>query len=170
MIKGDILNIDRLINESKDGTGLIDRWFFLFEITKIRLRIKSNDKNNLEERFREKIKNPLYKGKLKIIEEGEIDNSPIEPVKPFSCYKESKNDFFNEDVVLAFANLMSEISGLAIKKFRNGKDFFNNLKVMERIFHCIFNNLANYSGKNINNFAQSLITLSAIDLDFENKF
>jgi len=90
---------------------------------------------------------------------------------PFSEYAEGSEMLFNEGVVKSFANIMSEVTQLTIKKIKKERQF-DTYRMMERISHCLFNNMAGISSKSEEYFlAQRLKerTRQAFDSDFENK-
>jgi hypothetical protein len=173
MAKEDILNIDMFINEFNKLTGLISKWFFLWEINKIRVRIKTKNGISPENEFRKKIDELGYINKLVIIEvkDFHIDDSNMEPIEPFSIYVESKEQFSNERVLITFVNVMCEISSLAIEKFKIGKEYFNNFYVISILTHCIYNNFAGYSSRTELELAiHRLVAGIPKNYDFENKF
>jgi hypothetical protein len=52
----------------------------------------------------------------------------------------------NEETARIFANIMSEVTQLTIGKLKKEIQF-DNYRIMERINHCIFNNMAVSSGQ-----------------------
>lgn len=135
---------------------LITKWFFLYEETTIRVRMGSNDKNTLKKRLFELINSA-----------GLTPDSKL----PFSDYAESEGDFNNEQVVERFANIMSEITQLTIKKIRKQINY-DTYRIMERTSHCLFNNMGGLALKREGYFlAQRLKekTGQSFDGDFENK-
>lgn len=91
----------------------------------------------------------------------------------FSEYAENSGDWSHpdEEVIISFANIMSEVTQLTIKKI-NKKSQFDTYRVMERIYHCIFNIMATLSMKSEEYFLVQRFkerTRLPFDCDFENK-
>ena len=115
--------ISKLVDELKK-TDLIKGWFYLFEYTTIRIRFNS---------FRpEDLKSTITTSASKL---GLVSV----PDKPFEPYVEGDDMFANIEVVETFANIMSDLTSLTIKRLDNAN--FSNFRLMERLTHCIFNNI-----------------------------
>ena len=82
MVKEDILNIDMFINEFNKLTGLISKWFFLWEINKIRLRIKTKNGISPENEFRKNVA-------LKILDAGKWIIIDMDKLKEYSALLEN---------------------------------------------------------------------------------
>lgn len=135
---------------------LLSKWFFLYEKKTIRVRVKSKDKESLYKRLTEL-----------------VNNWGLEMDKgfPFSDYTEDSKTLFNEEVVERFASVMSEITQLTIKKLKS-QISFDNYRVMERISHCLFNNMGTLAFKSEEHFLVQRFkerTRLPFDGDFENK-
>lgn len=119
--------ITKIIDEFK-SQNLIKKWFYLYENPKgtatFRIRLKSTDKKKLERILNELI----LQYNLNIFDEW-----------PFQTYWEDTNTFSNLEMLEAFANIMSEVSQLNIKRFQ-GQIGFSCYTLVERFSHCIFNN------------------------------
>ena len=150
----DLLDINALM-EDLIKLNLVNRWFFLWEENNIRVRMKSNNKTDLQNKLIELVKHKAL----------EVDYN-----HPFSDYEEFKEDsFFDNEVVSVFSSIMSEITKITIDKIM-GKINFDNYRVLERISHCLFNNIIGHCGKNEENFLiQRLIERLGISKDFERK-
>jgi len=61
------------------------------------------------------------------------------PEKPFEPYVEGDDMFANIEVVETFANIMVDLTSLTIKRLSDAN--FSNFRLMERLTHCIFNNI-----------------------------
>ena len=120
----DLLEIASIMKTLKKDK-LISKWFFLFEGKTIRVRMKSKNSKQL----------------LKMLTRLSLQAGlQMDSGLPFSNYQEGDEMLFNKDVVEAFANIMSETTQLVIKKLKNETDFVN-YRVLERLQHCIFNNM-----------------------------
>lgn len=138
--------------------NLISKWFFLFEQGPvIRVRMESSNKIELHKKLDELSNNCGL----------EIADSLL-----FSEYAEGSEMLFNEETVKRFANIMSEITQLTIKKIKQ-ENQFDTYRIMERISHCLFNNMAGISSFKSEEYflAQRLKerTGQSFDGDFENK-
>ena len=112
----DLKKIDSVMKILK-SEDLISKWFFLFEGLTIRVRMASLKKKELQVRL------------------SELANSQgIEFTErlPFSKYAEGGEMLFNEEVVKRFANIMSEVTQLTIKKIKQETQF-DTYRIMERI-------------------------------------
>jgi len=106
---------------------IVNKWFFLFEGDSLagdslRVRMKSNNKDLLES----SLKIEASKQQLKFSDK-----------LPFSDYQESDAVLFNERFLRSFANIMCEVSEIAIAKLNDGLNF-DNYRAIERLNHCIF--------------------------------
>lgn len=119
-----LTTVASLIEELKKEK-LISKWFFLYENDTIRIRFKASDAKALK----------------KVIDSF-IDTKKLTPSPklPFGGYEESSESFDSEDSVETFANIMSELSDLSIKRLSN-PETFEPYKLLERLTHCIFNNI-----------------------------
>ena len=148
--------------EDLKSKRIISRWFFLHECEQFedgnyrvtyRIRMHSKDRMLLEGEINKQSKDS---GLIK-------DDKYI-----FSNYSESKTVFENEVIIEAFANIMSEITQLMIKKF--SKDInFNNFVLMERISHCLFNNMAGFCCKTEEYFLEQRLN-QRLSKSFDNNF
>ncbi|MBU2543461.1 hypothetical protein KJ707_02775 [Patescibacteria group bacterium] len=119
-----IQKIARLINSLKDSK-LIDRWFYLYENTTIRLRFRTDRS--------EELKSAVYNFAK------DLDLINVEG-KLFEIYTESDDKFRNSATIETFANIMSELSELMLKRIERKNDF-SSYDLVERLSHCIFNNV-----------------------------
>jgi hypothetical protein len=126
----DLLKIASLIQSLKK-VNLVTKWFFLFEGKTIRVRMKGHNKN----RIMQKIVLLAQESGLK------MDNN-----FPFADYTESDEMLSNIFVILTFANIMSSVTQLTIKKLKKDTSF-NNYRILERFQHCMFNNMLALKGK-----------------------
>lgn len=103
---------------------LVDKWFYLFEGSTIRVRMHSLSSKTLEGIIKENA--------TKI-------GLAISLQCPFEGYWETTDAF--EDVIVAetFANVMSSLTALTITRL-SGKQM-SNYRLVERLSHCIFNNV-----------------------------
>lgn len=126
--KTTLLKIITLIDSFK-SKNLIEKWFFLYEnpknTTTYRVRLKSLEKEKLEQMFTHGIE----RFELAIFDEW-----------PFQAYWEDAGVFPSLDVLETFANIMSSVTELIVKKIQN-KINFSNYTLVERLSHCIFNNV-----------------------------
>ena len=158
-MKSPIVDLKKIyiVMEELTGEGLVSKWFFLFEPGPvIRVRMESPNKDELH-------------GKIN----GLSNSNGLEFADslPFSEYAENSKDLFNEETIRRFANIMSEVTQLTIKKLKD-KNQFDTYRMMERINHCLFNNMASLSLKKEEYFLVQRIkerTRQAFDGDFENK-
>lgn len=104
--------------------GLIDKWFYLFEGSTIRVRMHSLNSKNLEETIKD-IASKVSLG--------------ISSQHPFEGYWETTDAFEDITVAETFANVMSSLTELTITRV-DGKQF-SNYRLVERLSHCIFNNV-----------------------------
>src|SRR3989338_10286218 len=103
---------------------VINKWFYLFEGSTIRIRMHSLQPQNLE----------------KIIKEGASKLSlSISTQHPFEGYWETTDAFEDVQVAETFANIMSSLTSLKITRL-DGKQI-SNYRLVERLSHCIFNNV-----------------------------
>lgn len=161
-IKNPVEDLKRInsLMENLIQEKLITKWFFLYEkpdgILTVRVRIHSDNKLGLED-------------KLKIL--AKEDNLTIYDKQPFREYFEDSNYFPSEEVVERFANIMSEASQLTVKKLKKQIQF-DNYRIIERISHCLFNNIAGFSLKTEENFLSQRFrerTRQSFDGNFENR-
>lgn len=153
--KETLLKIDNVMSELKSNK-LVSSWFFLYEGATIRVRIKSSSETKLKEEL-EKLARA----------EGLVLSNNL----PFSQYQESDEMMPNEDFVKSFATIMSEVTKLTISKLKGGAGF-DNYRALERIQHCMFNNLATLSFKSEEHFLQQRLLerlRQSFDSDLENK-
>jgi hypothetical protein len=151
----DLKKIDAIMQELTK-LDLVSKWFFLFEVTVIRVRMESSNKAELHK----KLNNLSIANKLELSES-----------LPFSDYAESSETLFNEETIKRFANIMSEITQLTVKKIKQDNKF-DTYRIMERISHCVFNNMAGTSFKKEEYFLNQRIKErigQAFDNDFESK-
>ncbi len=150
-----LLRVDKVMSELK-SLKFIVKWFFLFEGDTIRVRIKSKSGDVL---------------KTEIDRLVAVNNLDPNDKLPFSEYQESDETMFNSTIAEAFADIMSEVTKLTISKLKGSLEF-DNYRVLERLQHCMFNNLLTLSFKNEEHFLQQRL-LERIgqqsDKDFENK-
>lgn len=109
--------------------------------------------------------------KKKLTELAYKKNLEIYDKKPFEKYVEGSDDLFNEEVAKSFANIMSEVTQLTIKKLKK-QTHFDNYKIMERISHCLFNNMGGLAYKSEEQFLAQRFKErigQPFDGDFENK-
>lgn len=124
---------------------LINKWFYLFENTTIRIRFNSNKPADLEATISEFVQKFGLVGV---------------PEKPFEPYVEGDDMFANLEVVETFANIMANLTSLTIKRLADAN--FSNFKLMERLTHCIFNNI--YGSK-----TETYILLKLLGIDFQSQ-
>lgn len=153
--KATLLKIADLITKLQTAS-LVDSWFFLFEVDTIRVRMRSQNKVNLQKELTE-IASRL--------------NLSMSDKLPFSDYQEGDEMMFNDTFIESFANIMSEVTKLTISKLRADINF-DNYRVLERIHHCMFDNLATLSFKPEEHFLKQRLQErigQPFDSDFENK-
>ena len=154
-VKSTLLKVDKVISKLK-SLGLVSKWFFLYENDTIRVRMKSDNKKKLKEKL-DKLSSA----------EGLIQSDKL----LFSKYEESDEMMFNITIASAFSNIMSEVTKLTIAKLK-GNLSFDNYRVIERLQHCMFNNLITLSLKKEEYFLVQRLherTRKPSDKDFENK-
>lgn len=103
---------------------LIDKWFYLFEGNTIRVRMHSIMPQNLEK---------TIKGSIPKL------NLTISTQHPFEGYWETTDAFEDVQVAETFANIMSPLTSLTVTRL-DGKQI-SNYRLVERLSHCIFNNV-----------------------------
>ena len=103
---------------------LINKWFYLFEGSTIRVRMHTTNPQILE--------NAITEGasKLSLI---------VSIYHPFERYWETMDAFDDAEAVEMFANVMSSLTLLTITRLK-GKQI-SNYRLVERLTHCIFNNV-----------------------------
>lgn len=121
--KTTLQKVAKLVTEL-NGKGLVKGWFYLFENTTIRVRFNSLSPEDL---------------KSAITNSTSVLGLVTVPEKPFEPYIEGDDMFANEEVVETFANIMSNLTSLTIKRLDNAN--FSNFRLLERLTHCIFNNI-----------------------------
>lgn len=117
-------NVAQLIDDLKIKK-LIDRWFYLFEGKTLRIRFHSGNPGKLNRAI------------AKVAQKFELT---LDPEHPFEPYSEDKDVFVEPETVETFANIMAELSELTIQRTDN-KKLFGNYQLVERLSHCIFNNV-----------------------------
>lgn len=150
-----LLRIDNVMSELK-SFKLVGKWFFLFEEDTIRVRIKSKNGGALKKEIDKLVT---------------VNNLSPSDKLPFSEYQESDETMFNLTIAEAFADIMSEVTKLTISKLK-GNLSFDNYRVLERLQHCMFNNLLTFSFKKEEYFLQQRLLerfRQQADKDFENK-
>jgi len=149
-----LIKINELMVELR-AVKLAGFWFFLFEGDTVRVRMQSVNKEGLREKIH---KLALTKGLT------------ISSKLPFSDYQEGDEMMFNESFVESFAKIMSEVTKITIKKLK-GRTAFDTYRALERLQHCMFNNLATLSNKSEEHFLQQRLlerVRQSFDKDFEN--
>jgi len=121
--KTTLQKVSKLVTDL-DNKGLVKGWFYLFENTTIRVRFNTLRSEDL---------------KSAITNSTSVLGLVTVPEKPFEPYVESDDMFANVEVVETFANIMSDLTSLTIKRLENAN--FSNFRLMERLTHCIFNNI-----------------------------
>lgn len=146
------------VMENLQEESLLYRWFFLWEGDTVRIRMMSKDKGSL----RERLFDLAAQAGLVLNEE-----------HPFSDYEEDSSVLYDEEVVKRFANIMSEATKLVVQKTK-GRTKFSNYRVIERLSHCLFNNIAGLVPLRDKNEVQFLVSRlrerlgEEYDDDFEN--
>jgi len=152
----DLKKIDMIMQKLAKG-GLVLKWFFLFEQGPvIRVRIESPNKDELCKRLDELSSDCGLKTAESL---------------PFSEYAERSETLFNEETIKRFSNIMSEVTQLTIKKIKK-ENQFDTYRMVERISHCLFNNMAGVSFKTEEYFLSQRLKerrRQVFDGDFENK-
>jgi len=121
--KATLQKISKLVDELKKS-DLIKSWFYLFEHTTIRIRFNSLRPEDLNSAI------AIFVSKLGLV---------AIPEKPFEPYVEDDDVFANIEVVETFAKIMANLTSLTIKRLVGAN--FSNFRLMERLTHCIFNNI-----------------------------
>lgn len=142
--KTTLQKVSKLVTELKNK-GLVKGWFYLFENTTIRVRFNSLSSEDL---------------KSAITNSTSVLGLVTVPEKPFEPYVEGDDMFANVEVVETFANIMSDLTSLTIKRLADAS--FSNFRLMERLTHCIFNNIY---GSNTENY----IRLKILGVDFQSQ-
>ena len=123
--KDTVSRISKIIDDLKSQNSL-EKWFYLYEVTYLRIRFKStNDQKELKRKIDELTK----KHGLTITKN---------PDFTFGPYWEDKKDHLNLDYIETFASVMSLVTELNIKKF-NGQIEYGNFRLVDMLSHCIFN-------------------------------
>ena len=148
-----LLRVDEVI-EMLRNKGLISKWFFLWERRTIRVRMESDNRAELEKEI-----NKLSQEK----------GLRLDDKLTFSSYHEEDQYFFDEAIVEAFANIMSEVTKITVKKAKREIQFDNYI-IMERLSHCIFLSFAWLSGKPESHFLiRRILEQVGMDRDFESR-
>ena len=150
-----LLKIDKIIS-ALNSKELVTNWFFLYERDTLRIRMQSPNKAEL--------KNLLD---ILLSKEGLATSEKL----PFSEYQETNEMMPDESFVESFAKIMSEITKLTITKLKKDSAL-DNYRALERLQHCMFNNLATLSFKNEEHFLEQRLKErlgQVFDNDFENK-
>ena len=122
--KAVIKGVAQLVSDLK-AKKLADKWFYLFEGKTFRVRFRSSNPDGLNKRINETVQ------KLGLT---------LDPKHPFEPYSEDDDMFANSETVETFANMMAELSNLTSQRVDN-KKLFGNYRLVERLSHCIFNNV-----------------------------
>ena len=122
--KPTLQEIVKVIEDLK-SQQLIEKWFFLYENSTVRVRLKSKKCKELE---------------LTVKDLTAKQNLTISSGLSFQAYWEDEATFPTLQVLEAFANVMSEVTELTIEKFK-GRITHSNYTLVERLSHCIFNNV-----------------------------
>jgi hypothetical protein len=117
-------SVAQLIDKLK-ANKFTDKWFYLFEGKTLRLRFHSNNPDGLNKAINKATQ------KLRLT---------LDPEHPFEPYSEDDDMFASPEMIETFANIMAELSELTIKRVNN-KKVFGNYRLVERLSHCIFNNV-----------------------------
>jgi len=112
--KAVIKGVAQLVSDLK-AKKLVDKWFYLFEGKTFRVRFRSSNPDGLNKRINE------------TVQELGLTLDPEHPFEPYST-------------VETFANMMAELSNLTSQRADN-KKLFRNYRLVERLSHCIFNNV-----------------------------
>lgn len=116
-------DISKLMDEL-NKLKLVDKWFYLFEGKTIRVRMHSLKPANLQQA----VNDNAQKLNLTISTQQQLDG-----------YWETTDAFEDVNVVETFAEMMSSLTALTIQRLKGKK--FSNYRFVERISHCIFNNV-----------------------------
>lgn len=103
---------------------LVDKWFYLFEVRTIRVRMHTSKSSSLTQMVNQEV------AQLGLV---------ISTEHPFEGYWETTDVFEDITVVKAFADIMSTLTALSVTRFK-GKAL-SNYRLVERLSHCIFNNV-----------------------------
>ncbi|GEM_PF-6626561 len=122
--KQTLVSISNLLIELKNQ-GLVDKWFYLFEGKTIRVRLHSHKGISLGKTIGEKV--------------AQFGLS-ISQGLPFQGYWETTDAFTTPEVAEAFANIMAELTQITTTRLDKPGQF-SNYKLVERLSHCIFNNV-----------------------------
>ena len=122
--KAVIKGVAQLVSDLK-AKKLADKWFYLFEGKTFRVRFRSSNPDGLNKMISETVQ------KLGLT---------LDPEHPFEPYSEDDDMFANSETVETFANMMAELSNLTSQRVDN-KKLFGNYRLVERLSHCIFNNV-----------------------------
>ena len=122
--KAVIKGVAQLVSDLK-AKKLVDKWFYLFEGKTFRVRFRSSNPDGLNKRISETAQ------KLGLT---------LDLERPFEPYSEDDDMFANSETVETFANMMAELSNLTSQRVDN-KKLFGNYRLVERLSHCIFNNV-----------------------------
>jgi len=115
---------------------VIDKWFFLQEISKLRVRWRSKNKEETKKEIEAFSKNnnveivikpnPLY--------DDDSDSHPLKPKKPFSEYgEEDRESFPDKEALEAFVNVMSKATSIVTSVIR----IDDNINLKNTIHHCL---------------------------------
>jgi hypothetical protein len=122
--------VDCLMRDLVDK-GYIQQWFFLYEGKYIAVRAQLPDEDIVPmQRYKASLRKKVQKLSKK------YDLTLQE--KSFATYKEKKGKMFNEEVMLAFANMMTIVTDLCVNKLAYETNF-SSYRFMERVSHCMFN-------------------------------
>lgn len=125
--------------------GLVEKWFYLFENSTIRVRMHSKIPAELETTINENISS------LHLV---------ISTEHGFEGYWESSDSFTDEKVAGTFADIMSSLTSLTITRLKGAN--FSNYKLVERLSHCIFNNT-------FGSDTEVFLLLKRLGVDFQGK-
>lgn len=142
--KTTLQKISKLVDVLRTS-DLIKSWFYLFENTTIRVRFNTFRSEDLKSAIGNST------GVLGLV---------TVPEKPFEPYAEGDDMFANVEVVETFANIMANLTSLTIKRLADAN--FSNFRLMERLTHCIFNNIY---GSN----TEPYIRLKLLGFDFQSQ-
>jgi hypothetical protein len=143
--KAVIKGVAQLVSDLK-AKKLADKWFYLFEGKTFRVRFRSSNSDELNKRINETVQ--------------ELGLT-LDPEHPFEPYFEDSDMFTTPETVETFANMMAELSNLTSQRADN-KKLFGNYRLVERLSHCIFNNV--YGSD-----TEIYFLLKRIGVDFQSK-